>query len=108
MRLGHAPRHGTDRRIRRQRRARHPQRPETLMPSAAPAPERTAILLLSCPDRKGLMATVADFIYGHNANIVHFDQHRDLETNLLIMRVEWDLTGFDLELSEFRRQFSAI
>ena len=78
------------------------------MPSAAPAPERTAILLLSCPDRKGLMAAVADFIYAHNANIVHFDQHHDVETNLLIMRVEWDLSAFDLELADFRQRFWTI
>lgn len=68
----------------------------------------TAILLIDCPDRKGLVAAVADFLYRHNANILHADQHQDNEQGLFLMRVEWDLEGFDLSLEEFRRQFARI
>lgn len=68
----------------------------------------TAILLIDCPDRKGLVAAVADFLYRHNANILHADQHQDNEQGLFLMRVEWDLEGFDLNLEEFRRQFARI
>ncbi len=54
----------------------------------------TAILLISCPDRKGLVAAIADFLYRHNANILHADQHQDSELGLFLMRVEWDLARF--------------
>ena len=57
---------------------------------------KTAILLIDCPDRKGIVAAVAEFLYRHNANILHADQHQDAQRGLFLMRVEWDLDGFDL------------
>ena len=68
----------------------------------------TAILLISCPDQKGLVAAIADFLYQHNANILHADQHQDAELGLFLMRVEWDLSGFDLDLIEFDSAFKPI
>jgi formyltetrahydrofolate deformylase len=70
--------------------------------------KNTAILLIDCPDRKGLVAAVAEFLYRRNANILHTDQHQDNEQGLFLMRVEWDLDGFDLSIEEFRRQFARI
>ena len=70
--------------------------------------KNSAILLIDCPDRKGLVAAVAEFLYRHNANILHADQHQDNEQGLFLMRVEWDLAGFALSLEEFRRQFARI
>ncbi|HEX6739069.1 MAG TPA: formyltetrahydrofolate deformylase [Vicinamibacteria bacterium] len=55
-----------------------------------------AVLLLSCPDQKGLVASVADFLFRHGGNIVHADQHTDFEQGLFLQRVEWDLDGFAL------------
>ena len=52
-----------------------------------------AILLISCPDRKGITATVTNFIYQHGGNILHSDQHIDEQTNTFFMRVEWSLKG---------------
>lgn len=57
----------------------------------------SAVLLIGCPDQKGLVAAIADFLYQHNANILHADQHQDADLDLFLMRVEWDLSGFDLE-----------
>ncbi len=68
----------------------------------------TAILLISCPDQKGLVAAIADFLYQHNANILHADQHQDAELGLFLMRVEWDLAGFDLDLLNFDAAFAPI
>jgi formyltetrahydrofolate deformylase len=68
----------------------------------------TAILLISCPDQKGLVAAIADFLYQHNANILHADQHQDAELGLFLMRVEWDLSGFDLDLLDFNDAFQPI
>ena len=59
---------------------------------------KTAILLINCPDRKGLVATVSGILYEHGANIIHADQHRDHEAGLFFMRVEWTLDGFDVEM----------
>jgi formyltetrahydrofolate deformylase len=63
----------------------------------------TAVLLIDCPDRKGLVARVAGLLYQHGANILHADQHQDHELGLFFMRVEWALadgspsaSGFDL------------
>jgi formyltetrahydrofolate deformylase len=68
----------------------------------------TAILLIDCPDRKGIVATVADFLYRHNANILHADQHQDATQGLFFMRVEWDLSGFDLSLDAVASAFEPI
>ena len=67
--------------------------------------KNTAILLVSCPDRKGVVASIADFIYQHNGNILHADEHADEGSNLFLMRVEFDPTDFDINLAEFRRHF---
>lgn len=56
----------------------------------------TATLLVSCPDRRGLVAKIADFIYSHNGNIVHADHHTDFAVGLFLTRIEWQLEGFDL------------
>ncbi|HEY7986976.1 MAG TPA: formyltetrahydrofolate deformylase [Methylophilaceae bacterium] len=68
--------------------------------------KNTATLLINCPDRKGLVAAIAEFLYRHNANILHADQHQDAEQNLFLMRVEWDLTGFNLSPDEFEAEFA--
>src|SRR5437016_2258053 len=65
----------------------------------------TGILLIDCPDRKGIVAAVGEFLYRHNANILHADQHQDALRDLFLMRVEWDLTGFDLNFDDCIRLF---
>jgi len=70
--------------------------------------KRTAILLIDCPDQRGIVAGVAEFLSRHNANILHADQHQDAERDLFLMRVEWDLEGFDLDLEEFPRRFAPV
>ncbi len=37
----------------------------------------SAILLISCPDRKGIVREIASFIADNDGNILHFDQHID-------------------------------
>jgi formyltetrahydrofolate deformylase len=70
--------------------------------------KNTAILLIDCPDRKGIVAAVSEFLYRHDANILHADQHQDAERGLFFMRVEWDLAGFALDPDDFASQFAAI
>ncbi len=70
--------------------------------------KNTATLLITCPDAKGIVATVANFLHQHNANILHADQHQDAENSLFLMRVEWDLEQFSLDEAAFGKQFEAI
>jgi len=62
--------------------------------AAATSPDR-AVLLIDCPDQKGLVARVAGLLYQQGANILHADQHQDHELGLFFMRVEWSLNGDD-------------
>jgi len=70
--------------------------------------KNTAILLISCPDQRGLVAAIAEFLYRHNANILHADQHQDAELKLFLMRVEWDLADFQLDPGAFSEHFAPI
>jgi formyltetrahydrofolate deformylase len=70
--------------------------------------KNTAILLIDCPDRKGLVAAIANFLYAHGANILHADQHQDNEQGLFFMRVEWALEDFDLDEAAFRHAFDPV
>ena len=70
--------------------------------------KNTAILLVSCPDQKGLNAAIHDFIYRGNGNTLHADEHQDAERNLFLMRVEWDLTDFTVDMREFAKHFQPI
>jgi len=68
----------------------------------------SAILLVSCPDRKGIVATVADFVYRHNGNILCADEHGDEESNLFLLRVEFDAADLDFDSSQFSERFASI
>ena len=50
--------------------------------------------MISCPDRAGIVAALSTFLYENQGNIVHIDQHVDLEEGAFFMRVEWELEGF--------------
>ena len=67
--------------------------------------KNSAILLVQCPDRKGLDATIAEFIYRYDGNILHFEQHQAGEERYYLARVEWDLDGFRLDLKDFEGAF---
>lgn len=67
-----------------------------------------AILLLSCADSKGLVARISDFIFRHNGNIVHADQHTSKADKLFFMRIEWELNGFSLDRSGIPDAFEPL
>lgn len=68
----------------------------------------SAILLVDCPDQRGLVATISQFLYAHGANIIHADQHQDNEAGMFFMRVEWTLDGFDLDPGRLQLEFAPI
>jgi len=68
----------------------------------------TAVLLVSCPDCKGIVASIAAFILQHNGNILHADEHLDEESSLFLTRVEFDPADFEFDLTSFAQQFAPI
>src|SRR5215468_7267882 len=70
--------------------------------------KNSAVLLLSCPDRKGIVAAISGFIAQHGGNILHADEHGDHDSDTFLMRVEFDPAGLDLPLTDFGSQFKNI
>jgi formyltetrahydrofolate deformylase len=76
----------------------------------------SAVLLIDCPDRKGLVARVAGLLYERGANILHADQHQDHDLGLFFMRVEFaldrpqenGLSGGGFNLEGFRAVFAPL
>ncbi len=68
----------------------------------------TAVLLLSCPDQRGVVAAVADFIARHDGNIVHAEQHTDPVEGVFFQRIEFELDGFRLDRHEIMEAFAPV
>ncbi len=68
----------------------------------------TAVLLISCADQTGLVATVSDFLYRNGGNIIHADQHTDHEEGVFLQRVEWDIAGFAVDRAGMHEAFRPI
>jgi formyltetrahydrofolate deformylase len=57
-----------------------------------PSPEQIGTLLVSCPDRRGIVASLAQLLYGHGANILDADQHTDTVAGQFFQRIRFDLS----------------
>ena len=68
----------------------------------------TAVLLINCPDQRGLVARIADFVFQNNGNIIHSDHHTDRETGLFLMRLEWELEGMRIARGEIAGAFAPL
>ena len=68
----------------------------------------TAVLLLSCRDRPGVVATVADFVWRHGGNIIDAEQHTDRSDGMFFQRVEFELEGFAVERDGIREAFEPV
>ena len=75
-------------------------------PSGSISP--TAILLISCPDRAGIVAAVSAFIFENAGNIVHLEQHVDTDADTFFMRLQWELEGFRIERDSIAPAFGEI
>ncbi|EAZ81678.1 formyltetrahydrofolate deformylase [Algoriphagus machipongonensis] len=64
-----------------------------------------AILLIQCPDQKGIVAEVSRFLYSYQGNILEIDQHVDKGLSLFFMRAAWELDSFSLEKEKIAQQF---
>jgi len=53
--------------------------------------DQTATLLVTCPDARGIVAALAQVLYGHGANILDADQHTDLVAGQFFQRIRFDV-----------------
>lgn len=65
----------------------------------------TAVLRIHCPDQRGIVARVTDFIHRNNGNVVGLDQHTDRDEKRFFMRLEWELDGFGLTREQISSAF---
>ncbi len=70
--------------------------------------QKTVVLLLSCPDARGIVASISNFIFKNNGNILHAAQHTAQPENILFMRIEWDLDGFKIPREEIKDAFEPL
>ena len=66
----------------------------------------SAILLIHCPDQKGLITAVTQFLLDYNANVIDLDEHVEREEGIFFMRVHFELEGFDLGKDEIASVFN--
>src|SRR5687768_7821644 len=59
--------------------------------------DHLATLLVSCPDRKGLVASLAQVLYGHGANILDAHQHTDAVARMFFQRIRFDLSSLNTD-----------
>ncbi len=62
--------------------------------------KQTATLLISCPDQKGIVARLSNFVFQHGGNIVDSDHHSDFSVDRFLGRIEWEMEEFDLSKAE--------
>jgi formyltetrahydrofolate deformylase len=74
----------------------------------SPVDGTTAVLLLSCPDQRGVVAAVADFVFRHGGNILDAQQHTDRTDGVFFQRVEFALDGCDLARDEIRPSLTPL
>jgi formyltetrahydrofolate deformylase len=68
----------------------------------------TGILLVSCPDQRGIVAAVTAFVAAHGGNVVDLQQHTDHTDGAFFQRVEFELDRFDLDRSELPEAFDPV
>jgi formyltetrahydrofolate deformylase len=73
-----------------------------------PSEAQRATLLVSCPDRRGIVAALAQILYGHGANIVDSDQHTDPLAAQFFQRVHFDLTDLQTDRGTLERAIAEV
>ena len=68
----------------------------------------SAILLIHCPDKPGIVVSITEFIHNNSGNILYLDQHVDSECGIFFMRVEWDLASFAIQRDKIAEYFETL
>ncbi len=70
--------------------------------------ERLATLLVSCSDRRGLVAGLAQVLSGHGANILDSDQHTDRIAGQFFQRIVFDVAELTTDLGTLERAIEEV
>jgi formyltetrahydrofolate deformylase len=68
----------------------------------------TAILLLSCKDRTGLVSRISNFIFERGGNILDLDEHVDPIEKMFFIRVAWSTRNFSIAVGEIEEAFAPL
>lgn len=71
-------------------------------------PRSTAILLISCPDQRGIVARLSGFVYERGGNIVDSDHHSDHQAGRFLGRIEWEDQGSPAERNRLLEEIAAV
>tara|TARA_A100001011_G_scaffold392903_1_gene481513 strand:- start:2659 stop:3513 length:855 start_codon:yes stop_codon:yes gene_type:complete len=63
-------------------------------------------LIIQCPDQKGIIAEVTQFIYSYKGNIIYIDQYVDRENKAFFMRLESEFKGDLKAIEQFQKAFA--
>lgn len=70
--------------------------------------QNTAVLLMHCPDKPGIIAVITEFINANGGNIIYLDQYVDRVNGVFYMRVEWDLDKFGIPTEKINDYFQTL
>jgi formyltetrahydrofolate deformylase len=76
--------------------------------ATAPTASDSATLLVSCLDRPGLVAALAQVLTGHGANILSADQHRNEQAGQFFQRIAFDVSGLLTDRGTLERALSEV
>lgn len=72
------------------------------------SPENIATLLVSCRDQRGIVAALAQVLYGHGANILDADQHTDAVEEQFFQRIRFDLSRLHTDRTSLERAIGEV
>ena len=70
--------------------------------------KKSAILLIHCLDKPGIVVAITEFIHNNGGNILYLDQHVDSEQGVFFMRIEWDLGKFSIQQDKIDEYFETL
>jgi formyltetrahydrofolate deformylase len=70
--------------------------------------KNTATILMYCPDQRGIVARITEFLYTNNGNILYLEQHVDHQEEVFFMRIEWDLENFTIPAEKVADYFDTL
>ena len=68
----------------------------------------TAILLAHCPDAKGIIHAVTDFVLSNNGNIIKLEEHVDEDEAHFFMRIQWEIKDFSIPKEKIEDYFNTL
>ena len=70
--------------------------------------KNTAVLVIHCPDKIGIVRAITDFLCENNGTIVYLDQYTDQNSKQFVMRVEWEIDTFQIGKDKIEEYFETL